>query len=246
MRAQLLSELVKVRSTRTNLGLLGAMIGLVLLIVLLYGLAVPSSELVKEEHQRVMLGLGLTGGFIAALVGVMSITSEFRHGTVRPTFVSTPRRGRVLVAKALASAAVGATFGLLTEALALGVGLGLLAAKGVHLVMSPREVVLLALGSIAAAALLAALGVGVGAVLRHQVLAVVGFVVWFMVVENLVVGLASGVGKFFPLASADALSGVKGVDAEALSAGQGGLVLLGYVLVFFVAGLLVTTRRDVT
>jgi ABC-2 type transport system permease protein len=245
MRALLRSELVKVRSTRTSLGLLGAMIGLVLLLVLLYGLAVDSSELVKEQHQRVMLGLGLAGGFIAALIGVMSITTEFRHGTIRPTFVFTPRRGRVLAAKALVSVAVGAVFGLLTEALALGVGIGILYARGADLVLSPRDLLLLALGSVAAAALLAALGVGVGAVLRNQVLGVLGFVVWFMVIENLMVNLASGIGKFFPLAAADALSGVKGVDAQALSAPQGGAVLIGYVLVFFAAGLFVTRRSDV-
>jgi ABC-2 type transport system permease protein len=245
MRALLRSELVKVRSTRTSLGLLAAMIGLVLLLVLLYGLAVDSSELVKEQHQRVMLGLGLAGGFIAALIGVMSITTEFRHGTIRPTFVFTPRRGRVLAAKALVSVAVGAVFGLLTEALALGVGIGILYARGADLVLSPRDLLLLALGSVAAAALLAALGVGVGAVLRNQVLGVLGFVVWFMVIENLMVNLASGIGKFFPLAAADALSGVKGVDAQALSAPQGGAVLIGYVLVFFAAGLFVTRRSDV-
>jgi ABC-type transport system involved in multi-copper enzyme maturation permease subunit len=245
MRALLRSELVKVRSTRTSLGLLAAMVGLVLLLVLLYGLAVDSSELVKEEHQRVMLGLGLAGGFIAALIGVMSITTEFRHGTIRPTFVFTPRRGRVLAAKALVSVAVGAVFGLLTEALALGVGIGILHARGADVILSPRDLLGLALGSVAAAALLAALGVGVGAVLRNQVLGVLGFVVWFMVIENLVVNLVSGVGKFFPLAAADALSGVKGVDAQALTAPQGGLVLTGYVLVFFAAGLLVTRRSDV-
>jgi hypothetical protein len=65
------------------------------------------------------------------------------------------------------------------------------------------------------------------------------------VIENLMVNLASGVGKFFPLAAADALSGVKGVDAQALSAPQGGLVLIGYVLAFFAAGLFVTKRSDV-
>jgi ABC-2 type transport system permease protein len=245
MRALLRSELVKVRSTRTSLGLLAAMIGLVLLLVLLYGLAVDSSELVKEQHQRVMLGLGLAGGFIAALIGVMSITTEFRHGTIRPTFVFTPRRGRVLAAKALVSVAVGAIFGLLTEALALGVGIGILHARGVEVILSPRELLGLALGSIAAAALLAALGVGVGAVLRNQVLGVLGFVVWFMVIENLMVNLFSSVGKFFPLAAADALSGVKGVDAQALSAPQGGLVLIGYVLVFLAAGLVITKHSDV-
>jgi hypothetical protein len=66
-----------------------------------------------------------------------------------------------------------------------------------------------------------------------------------MVIENIMSNLMSGVGKFFPLAAADALSGVKGVDAQALTAPQGGLILIGYVLVFFAAGLFVTKHSDV-
>ena len=101
MREQMRSELVKLRSTRTNLGLLFGMVGLVLLIVIVTGAAVTPTELAKDEHQRALFGLGLAGGFIASLIGVMSITSEFRHGTIRPTFVFTPRRGRVVSAKVL-------------------------------------------------------------------------------------------------------------------------------------------------
>ena len=92
MRQQMRSELVKLRSTKTNLGLLIGMVGLVLLIVIITGAAVTPAELAKDEHQRALFGLGLAGGFIASLIGVMSITSEFRHGTIRPTFVFTPRR----------------------------------------------------------------------------------------------------------------------------------------------------------
>src|SRR3954453_11710612 len=125
------SEFVKLRSTRTNLGLLAGMVGLVLLIVVVTGAAVTHAELMKDEHQRALFGLGLAGGFIAALIGVMSISSEFRHGTIRPTFVFTPKRGRVLGAKLLSSTALGALFGLITEALAFGTGLAILAARGV-------------------------------------------------------------------------------------------------------------------
>src|SRR3954470_11519453 len=144
MREQMRSELVKLRSTRTNLGLLLGMVGLVLLIAIITGAAVTPAELAKDEHQRALFGLGLAGGFVAALIGVMSITSEFRHGTIRPTFVCTPRRGRVMAAKVLSTVVVGAVFGLLTEALALGVGIGILAARGAHLVLSPRELLLVA------------------------------------------------------------------------------------------------------
>src|SRR3954451_21904857 len=117
------SEFVKLRSTRTNLGLLAGMVGLVLLIVVVTGAAVTHAELMKDEHQRALFGLGLAGGFIAALIGVMSICSEFRHGTIRPTFIFTPMRDRVLIAKLLSSTALGAAFGLLTEGLAFGTGM---------------------------------------------------------------------------------------------------------------------------
>ena len=244
MLRQLRSELVKLRSTRTNLGLLVGMVGLVLLIVIITGVAVKPGELAKPDHQRALFGLGLAGGFVAALIGIMSICSEFRHGTIRPTFVFTPKRERVVLAKVLSSVALGAVFGMLTEALAFGTGLTIMAARGVDVALGTGTLLLVAVGSVAAAALMAALGVGFGAVARNQVLAVIGVVVWFMVVENIVVGVWPSVGRFFPLAAGDALTGI---DAdELLTASQGGLVLLGYVLVFVVAGLAMTRRRDVT
>jgi ABC-type transport system involved in multi-copper enzyme maturation permease subunit len=243
MIAQLRSELVKLRSTRTNLGLLVGMIGLVLLIVIVTGLAVKTGELSKDEHQRALFGLGLAGGFVAALIGVMSICSEFRHGTIRPTFVFTPKRGRVLVAKVLSSTVLGAVFGLITEALAFGTGMAILRGRGVDTALGARELLLVVFGSVAVTALMAALGVGLGAVIRNQVLAVIGLVVWFMVVENVVVSVAPSIGRFFPLAAGDALTGINA--DELLTAPQGGAVLLAYVAAFFVAGLMITRRSDV-
>ena len=243
MREQMRSELVKLRSTRTNLGLLFGMVGLVLLIVIVTGVAVTPAELAKDEHQRALFGLGLAGGFIASLIGVMSITSEFRHGTIRPTFVFTPRRGRVVSAKVFSSFILGVIFGLITEAVAFAVGLSILAIRGVEVVVPTHELLFVALGSIACAALMAALGVGVGAIARNQVLAVIGVVVWFMVVENVMVGVWPQIGKFFPLAAGDAMTGIN--SDQLLTASQGALVLVGYVLISFLAALAVTQRMDV-
>jgi ABC-2 type transport system permease protein len=243
MRDQLRSELVKLRSTKTNLGLLVGMVGLVLLIVIVTGVAVSAAELGKDEHQRALFGLGLAGGFIASLIGVMSITGEFRHGTIRPTFVFTPRRSRVITAKVVSSVVVGTIFGLITEAVAFGVGLSILAIRGVDVVVPTHELLFIAGGSVACAAFMAALGVGVGAIARNQVLAVIGVVVWFMVVENVVVSAWPQVGKFFPLAAGDALTGIN--SDKLLAAPQGALVLVGYVTAFFLAALAVTRRADV-
>lgn len=243
MRSQLRSELVKLRSTRTNLGLLAAMIGLALLITVLMAAVVEPTDVATAGHQRAMFGLGLTGGFIAALVGVMSICSEFRHGTIKPTLIFTLNRGRVLAAKLMSSVALGALFGLIAEALAFGTGIAILSIRGIAIAPSAQQLVLIALGSVAVTALLAALGVGFGAVVRNQVFAVIGLVVWFMVIENTVFGVAPSVGRFFPLAAGDALGGIH--TTGMLSPSQGALILVGYVAAFFFVGLAITRRRDV-
>ena len=79
------------RSTRTNLGLLAGMIALILLTVLLNGF-IPKNARSSSTHdnQHALLSAGTSAALFAALIGVMAITSEFRHGTIRPTFVVTP------------------------------------------------------------------------------------------------------------------------------------------------------------
>ncbi len=71
----------------------------------------------------------------------------------------------------------------------------------------------------------------------------IGLTVWFMVVENVVVAVDPSVGRFFPLAAGDALGGVN--STELLTAPQGAAVLAGYVVAFFLAGLMITKRSDV-
>jgi ABC-2 type transport system permease protein len=100
----------------------------------------------------------------AGLLGAMSMTSEIRHGTIRPTFLITPRRVRVLAAKVLASMFFGAAFGLLATALAVGSGGAALAARGIENQLDAGAYVLFLAGGTAAGALWAAIGVGLGAV----------------------------------------------------------------------------------
>jgi hypothetical protein len=80
--AQTRAELLKIRSTRTTLGLLLALVGLALLFALLTGLLGKSGDLVGKENQRLLLGNGTLAGVFAALAGIMLVTSEYRFGTI--------------------------------------------------------------------------------------------------------------------------------------------------------------------
>jgi ABC-2 type transport system permease protein len=248
VKAQLRSELLKLRSARTGLGLFATMLGLVLLAVLLHGFGVAAENVDSTAEQLTMLfGRGeFLGALFAALLGALSITSEFRHGTIRPTLLVSPSRGRVVVAKVWASMLIGGGLGLVACALAAGVGTAALRVRGIEVALDGGDYVLLIAGGTAAAALWAAIGVGLGAVVRDQVPTLIGICAWLFFVEGLLVGDIADVaevGRFAPGAAGAAISGQ---DPGTLLAPAVGLVLLVlYAAAAALAGSLATARRDV-
>ena len=244
MTDQLLSELRKMRSTRTNLGLLAGMVALILLTVLLNGLITKKPELADLENQYALLSAGTSAALFAALIGVMAITSEYRHGTIRPTFVVTPRRSRVIAAKVLASLLMGVVFGLAAIGLSFGIGYAILAGRDIPLALSTSDVLWLVLGTPVLTAAWAALGVGFGALVRNQVFAVIGLILWTMIIENLLRGLVPSIGGYTLLGASSAI--IADPADHVLSAAAGGPLLLAYVVAFVAAGGLLVGRRDVT
>ena len=94
MKAQLRSELYKLRSTWTVASVVAAMLALVTLAVLLHGFGLSASRLTSLPDQRgVFTDVGVNlGALFAGLLGALSITGEIRSGTIRPTLLATPRR----------------------------------------------------------------------------------------------------------------------------------------------------------
>ena len=248
MTAQLRSELLKQRSTRTNLALLAWMVALVVAVVALHVVSFGAGALSRDSNQMKILGLGTgLGALFAALLGAMSITGEFRTGTIRPTLLVTPRRTRVIAAKVVASMLAGAGIGLLAEALTAGAEAVGLAARGVNIELGGGDYAQLLAGGALAAALLAAIGVGVGAAVRSQVAAVAGLCVWLLFLEPLLLGDVPGVAKYAPEASAGAIAGaIQSQIADSLIAPALGVVLLAaYSALAALAGSQSIARRDV-
>jgi ABC-type transport system involved in multi-copper enzyme maturation permease subunit len=248
MTAQLRSELLKQRTTRTNLVLLLWMVGLVVLVVLLHVLSFGVDDLSRHDNQLKIAGLGTSiGALFASLLGAMSITGEIRHGTIRPTFLATPRRTRVIAAKVVASALAGIAVGLLAEALTAAVEAAGLGARGIHIQLDSGEYAQLLAGGAVAAALFAAVGVGVGALVRNQVAAVVGLCVWLLFIEPILLGDIPSAGKFAPGASAGAIAGaIQTQIADTLVAPALGVLLLAaYAAIASAGGAIATARRDI-
>ena len=243
MTGRFKAELLKVRSTRTTVGLALGMIALVLLFSLLSGLLTKAHDLVTVEDQRELLSVGSFAGVFSALAGIMLVTSEYRYGTIRPTFLFTPRRTRVVAAKGAAGMFAGVLFGVVGAVLALGIGYACLSARGIDYALSGGQTALLLLGTVAGCALWGAIGVALGAVVRNQVGAVIGLLAWGFVAENILFGLVPGVGRFGPVHAADAFIGLA-MD-HLLQAAPGGLILAAWAAALAPAAVRLVAVRDV-
>ncbi|MEO6714986.1 MAG: ABC transporter permease subunit, partial [Mycobacteriales bacterium] len=211
-----------------------------------HGLSMPIKDASARSVQlsEIFGRGGMFGTLFAALLGAMSITGEFRHGTIRPTFLLTPQRGRIIAAKVWASMLIGAAFGLIAMTFAAGVGSAALAWRGVNVELDGGDYALLLTGGAAAAALWAAIGVGVGTIVRNQVPTTVAICTWLLFVEGLLAGDAGVIGdasKYLPGALGNAASG----QVELVAPVLGVLLLALYAAAAATAGWRATTRRDV-
>ena len=239
MIAQARAELLKIRTTRTTIGIVLGMVALVLLFSLLSGLLTKAPSLTSTEDQRGLLSVGSLAGVFSALAGIMLVTSEYRHGTIRPTFLVTPRRSRVVDAKLAAGLLAGVLFGVVGEGLGFAIGYACLAGR-----LNGGQTTLLVLGTLAGVALWGALGVGVGMAVRNQVGAIIGLLAWGFVAENLLFAFVPSVGRFAPAHASDALIGL--TTKHLLPAGAGGATLLAWAIAFAIAAAALAARRDVT
>lgn len=214
-----------------------------------------------EGLAPVLYGLAATVGYVIPLIiGTLMVTSEFRHKTLTATFLATPRRGTVLWAKLVAGAVIGLLFGVIGALSSVGPAAGALAAFGLNTELDSRDTWGLIGRVVVAFVLWVIIGVGVGALVRNQVAAVVGVLVFTQFLEPIartagafVDGL-DDVMQYLPGAATDALvgssiialAGPAGGGAASLEWWAGGAVLLAYALVFLVLGYLVSWRRDVS
>jgi ABC-2 type transport system permease protein len=173
------------------------------------------------------------------------MAGEFRHHTVTQTFLVTPDRGRVVAAKLVAYPLAGIALALTTLTATAAVAAGWLATNGITPSLLDARLGHVLLGALLAAGLCGLVGVGVAALIRNQVAALVGTLVWVLVVEGLLMSLlhAPSLGKWLPSAAAAALTSPGGGHLSRLG---GSLLLTAYALALALAGTRLVVRHDIT
>jgi len=234
----------------------------VLVVAVLAGLyAVFSREIVRGDAAGlalpdVLLNVHVTGfryGFVlVVLLGVHLVAGDLREGTLLVGLLGTPRRGTLLTGKVLAAVAAGLAVGGVLLLTSVAVGAAGAAVQGVPQRLLTDDVPLTLVTAWLGAGLLSVVGLGIGAIFRRELVAVVVALVWLLLVDGVVAGLLDQglawghVSRFLPGSLVAALSG--GVQAsggaQTLAPGTALLALAGYAAVAWGVGAIVVRRRD--
>jgi len=242
------AEFLKLRTTRTFYAFLIACGALVLVpTILICALA----DLNDDPIEPLVYFIGSLIQTFSLLIGILAATTEFRHGTITPSLLVVPNRIRLMTSKLIAATLTGLAIGLVSTLLMVAI----VAVFGSARDFPTDEINRgnLIIGATFTCGLFAALGVGLGALVRNQVGAIVGALVYMFVLEPLATGLLSlsdALEDILPKYSLGAVSnwltGVSPDDDVLLGQFPAGLLLALYAAIFVVAGMLMMRRRDIT
>jgi ABC-2 type transport system permease protein len=187
-----------------------------------------------------VLFTGLLTRVLLLVLGIRIITDEFRHGTIVPSLLATPRRLRVLAAKLVMAGLTGAVLAAVAGVAMVLAALSIGPTDGAGIQLDAEAGRTLA-GFIGAGALWTTIGVALGTIVRSQVLAIVGGLLWLMGIEDM---LKSRLGDL-----SDLLPGGAGlimvVGSSLRQVLIGALILLTFAAALSGASALALTRREV-
>lgn len=263
MRRLVAAELLKLRTTRLWWGLLLGVAGATLIGVVanaslagrtLSGTTVGSLD--DPAMIRSIYTAGVQTAYLFTLsLGVITMAGEYRHQTITATLLASPRRTSLVPAKAACVLLAGLGYGVTAVGLGVLVGAPIVMLRGgqARLLTDgvPRALALAAV----AVALWGLVGLGVGTLIRNQIVALLTAVGAAFLAEPLLSALLNAVhaGRFAQYLPSQATAALISPPAQAggltstyLPWWAGALVLLGYAAVFATIGAVLTLRRDVT
>jgi ABC-2 type transport system permease protein len=253
MRAAVRAEWTKFGSVRSLPWLaVGAVLASVLMALLfVVSLPVTQGRAISAMPPADVLGAALVGIDVAAVVlivlGASVAGAEYATGLTQPTFLLTPRRSRVVVAKAIVTATVAVLVAAATAFLCPLVGEIALIVAGLPAAPVDGALVRLAAGSALGPVFYALVGLSAGLVLRST-----GGGVAVALAMLALPAVASWIPSLDILASllpGAALHGIAGASepgtAEYLAAGPGALSLVGWTVAIGALALWCVRTRDV-
>jgi ABC-2 type transport system permease protein len=237
------AELLKVwTAPRTLLGIVLAELAIVLLGTITTLNSATHDPVLPSSLGRDIATIGQIALLFTTLMGALMVTSEYRHGTITLAFLSTPVREKVIAAKAAAAVIVSALLVLPAVVLPVAIA-GIWVGRRDDYRFGGNEYEILA-RTFLGAAVVAVIGLFVGASLKRQLGVVILVLAWLLFLEPALAALIPETKDFL---AGPAIGGILGSTGDDVSSfGHACAVLAAYLGVLGAVAVVLTRRRDIT
>lgn len=246
------AEFLKLRTTQVWFWMLLAAVAINVLIVV--AALAPSDGVRTSADVPDIFAASNNASIVVFVLGVLGVTTEFRYQTITPTVLTTPSRWALITAKLIAYALVGAIYAAVCIGAQLALALPWLSAKGIDYSLGDPDIRHAIFGVFLVVALFGIIGLGFGALMRNQIVAVTMGVIFLLILENIILAIpkikyawpytpsgATTAILFRPDANQGDNNGV-----HLLGAGGGVIVLLLWAFIPAILGASLTMNRDIT
>jgi ABC-2 type transport system permease protein len=247
------SEVLKIRSTQVWFWMLVLVVAITLAGTLGTVLTIDSNTPVSEiNYFSIWTNFGVAGVALVVL-GLLGLTTEFRHKTITPTLLANPNRWQLLIGKALAYVVFAIPYGLACLLVNLITALICLNAKGLPVHFTDGAVGGMVRNFIALV-LLAFFGLGLGALIRNQAAGMVVGILYLSVLNIFFAGIP-GLRRVYLFEPAGAFNAFNSRDRNNyglphdvihVSPLAGGAILLVWCLILLAAGGYLSLNRDIS
>ena len=244
------AEFLKLRTTQVWFWLLLTSVAVSALIVI--AAYAPHNGVQNAQDVADVFGSAATSDVAVFILGVLGVTTEFRYQTITPTVLATPSRWAIVTAKMITYGLVGAAYAAICVAVEIAIAVPWISAKGLHVGLGDGNVPHSLFGVFVVVALYGIIGLGVGAVLRNQIVAVTIGLIFLLVLENILLAIPK-VKNAYPYTPGGASSAILTTNPTAdfngitlLSTAGAVIVLLLWAFVPAILGASFSMNRDIT
>lgn len=199
------------------------------------------------------------GLMFVMLLGAILVTNEFFHQTATSTFLTTPQRTKVILAKLATACLAAAVFWIFTTGINVATGAIYFSNKGYASQLGDWPVTRAILMNGLAFGLWGILGVGLGVLIRNQIGAVLVGAIAYVIGSQAVQLVFVLIHEFwikkdwvlqamvaFPTVASQVMISPEKTFAQSPVWWVGALVLVGYGVLFGTVGTLITRKRDIS
>jgi hypothetical protein len=193
-----------------------------------------------------------TAYVVVFVLGVLGVTTEIRYQTITPTVLATPSRWLLMTAKMITYAVLGVLYALACLVMQMAIAAPWARAKGLDISWGSDGIPRALGGVFLVVALFGIVGLGIGALLRNQMVAVSVGVIFLLVLQG-IVSIIPKVKVIYPYLPGGAVNAILPTngrnavpDVHLLSLTGGIVVLLLWAFVPAVLGASITLNRDIT